>query len=44
MNISYDWYIIFNAAAACGNITEASEQLYISQPAVTRALSSLKRS
>lgn len=44
MNISYDWYKIFYYAALSGNITAASEQLYISQPAVSQSIKQLENS
>lgn len=44
MNISYDWYKIFYYAALNGNITAASEQLYISQPAVSQSIKQLENS
>ncbi|HOA84661.1 MAG TPA: LysR family transcriptional regulator [Bacillota bacterium] len=42
MNISYDWYKIFAAAAECGSITAAAEKLYISQPAVSQCIRQLE--
>ncbi|MHB1153347.1 MAG: LysR family transcriptional regulator [Eubacteriales bacterium] len=44
MNISYDWYRTFYYAALNGNITAASEQLYISQPAVSQSIKQLENS
>lgn len=42
MNISYDWYKIFCAAAECQSITLAAEKLYISQPAVSQIIRQLE--
>ncbi len=44
MNISFDWYKTFYYAALYGNITAASEQLYISQPAVSQSIKQLENS
>ncbi len=44
MNISYDWYKVFCCVAECGNITLASEKLYISQPAVSQSIKQLEES
>ena len=44
MNISYDWYRIFYYVALNGNITIASEQLFISQPAVSQSIKQLESS
>lgn len=42
MNISYDWYRIFCAAAGHGSITVAAEKLFISQPAVSQTVRQLE--
>jgi DNA-binding transcriptional LysR family regulator len=42
MNISYDWYKIFYYVALYGNITAASKQLFISQPAVSQIIKQLE--
>ena len=42
MNINYDWYKTFYYVALNGNITTASEQLYISQPAVSQSIKQLE--
>ncbi len=42
MNISYDWYKIFCAAAEYGSITVAAEKLFISQPAVSQTIRQLE--
>lgn len=42
MNISYDWYRIFCAAAEHGSITVAAEKLFISQPAVSQTVRQLE--
>ncbi|MDF2686068.1 MAG: transcriptional regulator, LysR family [Clostridia bacterium] len=44
MNVSYDWYKIFYYVALNGNITTASEQLFISQPAVSQSIKQLENS
>lgn len=38
-----DWYKIFLEVAECKNITRASENLYISQPAVTKCIKLLEK-
>lgn len=38
-----DWYKVFIEVAECGNITRASENLYISQPAVTKCIKMLEQ-
>lgn len=43
MNVDLNLYRIFYVVAKRGNITKASEELYISQPAVTQAIQSLER-
>lgn len=42
MNISYDWYRVFCCVAESGNITQAAEKLYISQPAVSQSIRQLE--
>lgn len=42
MNISFDWYKIFYYVALNGNITNAAEQLFISQPAVSQSIKQLE--
>jgi len=42
MNINFELYRIFYTVAICGNITKASKQLMISQPAVTKQLKTLE--
>lgn len=42
MNISYDWYKVFNCVADCGSITLAAERLFISQPAVSQSIRQLE--
>lgn len=40
--VSLNQYRIFYAAAQCGSISKAAEKLYISQPAISRAIHSLE--
>lgn len=40
--VSLNQYRIFYAAAQCGSISKAAEKLYISQPAISRAVHSLE--
>jgi len=42
MNISYDWYRIFDCVAGYGSITVAAEKLFISQPAVSQTIKQLE--
>jgi DNA-binding transcriptional LysR family regulator len=42
MNISYDWYRVFETVVACGSISSAGEKLYISQPAVSQIIKQLE--
>ena len=42
MNINFELYRIFYTVAVCGNITKASKELMISQPAVTKQLKTLE--
>ena len=42
MNINFELYRIFYAAANAGNITKASEELRISQPAVSKSIKNLE--
>lgn len=42
MNISYDWYKIFYEVAKTKNITDASKNLYVSQPAVSQIIKQLE--
>lgn len=44
MNGNLNLYHIFYAVAKCGNISSAARELFISQPAVSKAVSSLERS
>lgn len=44
MNISYDWYKVFYYVALNESITAASEQLFISQPAVSQSIKHLESS
>ena len=37
-------YHIFNAVAEAGNLSKAAKTLYISQPAISRAVSKLEQS
>lgn len=40
--VNLDLYRIFYAVAKCGSITKASEQLFISQPAISQAIKQLE--
>ncbi|MBQ9013714.1 MAG: LysR family transcriptional regulator [Bacilli bacterium] len=42
MNINFDLYKIFYTVSKYGNITKAAEELYISQPAVSKAIKNLE--
>lgn len=42
MNINFELYRIFYTVAVCGNITKASKELMISQPAVTKQIKALE--
>ncbi len=42
MNIDFELYRVFYTVANCGNITRASEELHISQPAISKALKNLE--
>ncbi len=42
MNINFELYRIFYTVASCGNITKASKELMISQPAVTKQIKTLE--
>lgn len=42
MNINYELYKIFYVVANCGNITKASQELLLSQPAVTKQIKQLE--
>ena len=42
MNIDFELYRIFYTVAVCGNITKASKQLMISQPAVSQSIQTLE--
>ena len=42
MNINFELYRIFYVVASCGNITKASHELNISQPAVTKQIKALE--
>lgn len=42
MNIDFELYRVFNEVANTGNITAASENLHISQPAVSKSIKSLE--
>ena len=44
MNINFELYRIFYTVAKHKNITKAAEELYISQPAVSKAIKNLERS
>ena len=40
--INLDLYRVFYTVAKCGSLTKASEELYISQPAVSQAIKNLE--
>lgn len=42
MNIDFELYRIFYVVANHGNITRASEELNISQPAISKAIKNLE--
>ncbi len=42
MDFSLDWYRAFLAAANCGSITRAAEELYVSQPALSQTIRQLE--
>ena len=42
MNINFELYRIFYTVANHGNITKASEELLISQPAISKAIKNLE--
>ena len=42
MNVNFELYRIFYVVATCGNITKASQELMISQPAVTKQIKTLE--
>ena len=42
MNINFELYRVFYAVAKAGNITKASEELLISQPAVSKSIKTLE--
>lgn len=42
MTINLDYYKIFYQVAICGNITRASEKLFISQPAISQTIAKLE--
>lgn len=44
MNVNFELYRIFFVVAKHGNITKAAEELYISQPAVSKAIKKLEDS
>lgn len=44
MNQNLNYYKIFYETARCGNISKAAENLYISQPAVSKSISKLEQS
>ena len=44
MNINFELYKIFYTVVKCGNITKAAEELYISQPAVSKSIKKLEDS
>lgn len=44
MNQNLNYYKIFYEVARCGNISKAAENLYISQPAVSKSISKLEQS
>ena len=42
MNVNFELYRIFYTVANYGNITKASEELLISQPAISKAIKNLE--
>ena len=44
MNINFELYKIFYTVVKCSNITKAAEELYISQPAVSKSIKKLEDS
>lgn len=42
MEQNFSYYYIFNIVARCGNISKASKELYISQPAISKAIKKLE--
>jgi DNA-binding transcriptional LysR family regulator len=44
MPINYDYYRIFYTVVACGNITSASQELFLSQSTVSRTIQNLESS
>ena len=42
MNVNFELYRVFYVVATCGNITKASQELRISQPAVTKQIKTLE--
>ena len=42
MNVNLEYYKIFYYVAKCGGITSAANELFISQPAVSRAVRQLE--
>ena len=42
MNINFELYRIFYVVARCGNISKAANELYISQPAVSKSIKKLE--
>ena len=42
MEQNFSYYHIFNAVAKHGNISKASKELYISQPAISKAIKKLE--
>ena len=42
MNINFELYRLFYVVANCGNITKASEELKISQPAISKSIKNLE--
>lgn len=44
MNIDLNLYRVFYVVAKCGNISHAAEELFISQPAVSKSIKTLEKS
>ena len=42
MNIDLNLYYIFHTVAKLGSITKASEELFVSQPAITQSIKTLE--